>query len=117
MREITRRGIGIYDSDPILRSSVLEEALLGAVVACAGEPGEVDEDGDFGGWAGLRWEIEVQGHLAAGGRGIVGELQELAAERGDCRGGSERHRVWFVVIERPKREAGKWGGFGVRKFK
>lgn len=33
---------------------------------------------------GLRWEVEVQGHFAAGCGGIVSEFEELASKRSDC---------------------------------
>ena len=32
----------------------------------------------------LRREVEIEGHFALSGGGIVGELQELAAKGGDC---------------------------------
>ena len=61
---------------------MLEETLLGAVVARTCESSEVDQEGGFGGFG---WKIEVEGHLAGGGGALVGELQELAPERGDGR--------------------------------
>ena len=39
----------------------------------------------------LRGQIEVEAHLAIGGRGIVGKLEEFAAERGDGCLGLDRH--------------------------
>ena len=33
---------------------------------------------------GLRGQIEVEGHLAVGGGGIVRELEEFASEGSDC---------------------------------
>ena len=82
---------------------MLEEALLGAVVARAGEAGEEEEHGDFvqgvegrGGW-----EEEVQCHVAGGGFGGVAQLQELPAEGGDGGFGLEGHGVGEGVVEAP----------------
>lgn len=86
----TWAGIGIDDCNPLLAGSVLEEALLRAVVSCAGQPGEVDEDGDLL-LECLGREEEVEGHLAVCGRGIVGELEQLAAEGGDGCFGCDGH--------------------------
>ena len=69
---------------------MLEEAFLGAIVTGASQTGEVDKEGDFAG-GGLWREKEVEAHFAIGGRGIVGELEELAAERGDCCFCLDRH--------------------------
>lgn len=65
---------------------MLEEALLGAIVGCAGEAGEVDEDGDLRGWVleGLWGQVEVEVHFAFRGGGGMAQFQELAAEGGDC---------------------------------
>lgn len=72
---------------------MLKEALLGAVVARASQSGQVDEKGDLlrRGLVRLRWQVEVEVHLAVGCGGIVGELQQLSAKRGDCRLGRDGH--------------------------
>ena len=72
---------------------MLEEALLGAIVAGAGETGEVEEDGNFVEGIGgcLRGQVEVQGHFAIGGGGIVGEFEELTAKGGNGCLCLERH--------------------------
>ena len=92
----TRAGVRVHDGDAALRGAVLEEALLGAVVARAGEAGEEEEHGHFvQGVEGCGWgEEEVQRHVAGGGFGRVGELQELAAEGGDGGFGLESHGGW-----------------------
>ena len=65
---------------------MLEEPFLGAIVARASEAGEVEEDGRGFGGGGLGWEVEIDFHLAGGGSGFVGQLEQLAAEAGDgCR--------------------------------
>lgn len=89
----TGASVGIDDGNALLAGAVLEETLLGAVVASAGQAGQVDEDGDFGGRAleSLRWKEQVELHLAVCGSGLVGKLQELAAERGDGGSGFDRH--------------------------
>ena len=55
---------------------MLKEALLGPIVARAGQAGEVEQDGDLVFFRSarecLRWEVQVENHFAAGGRGIVG---------------------------------------------
>lgn len=65
---------------------MLEEALLGAVVGCAGEAGQVDEDGDLLGGVleGLGGQVEVEVHLAFCGGGGMAQLEQLAAKRGNC---------------------------------
>ena len=91
----TGAGIREEQRDAQLAGGVLEETLFGAVVGRAGEAGEVDEQGHFfaecgcGGLGlglglGLRGQVEVEGHFAAGGGGVVGEFEEFAAEGGDC---------------------------------
>ena len=40
---------------------------------------------------GLRGQVEVEGHFAIGGGGIVGEFEELAAEGCDCCFGLDGH--------------------------
>ena len=65
---------------------MLEETFLGAIVARAGETGEVYEDGHSmeGVHGGLRRQVEIEGHFAVGGGGIVREFEELASEGCDC---------------------------------
>ena len=69
---------------------MLEETLLGAVLSCAGQTGEVDQNGNLLVLA-LGREVEVEGHFTAGGGGIVTELQKLAAKGGDGSLGGDRH--------------------------
>jgi hypothetical protein len=72
---------------------VLEETLLGAVVTCAGQTGQIDEDGNLLSRAleSLRRKEQVELHFAVGGSSLVGKLQELASERGDGGSGFNRH--------------------------
>ena len=72
---------------------MLEETLLGAIVAGAGQTGEVYQEGHSveGVHGGLRGQVEVEGHFAVGGGGIVGEFEELAAEGCDCCFGLDGH--------------------------
>lgn len=78
----TRAGVGIDDGNALLAGAMLEETLLGAVVASAGQARQVNKDGNFGSRAleSLRWEEQVELHLAVCGSGLVGKLQELAPE-------------------------------------
>ena len=75
---------------------MLEETFLRAIVARAGQTGEVYEEGDSmeGVHGGLRGQVEVEGHFAVCGGGIVGEFEELAAEGCYCCVCLEGH-CWF----------------------
>ncbi len=90
---LTWTGVGVYDCYAFLGCAVLEEAFLCAIVSRASEPGKVENHGDFM-WSVARclwWKVEVQGHLAPRGRGIVSQLQELAAKGRYSCSGFERH--------------------------
>jgi hypothetical protein len=89
----TRAGVGVNNSNTLLAGTVLEETLLGAVVASAGQTGQVDEDGNLLSRAleSLRRKEQVELHLAVGRSSLVGKLQELASERGDGGSGFDRH--------------------------
>lgn len=82
--------VGIDNSNAFLACAVLEETLFGAIVSRAGQAREIEEHWNLSGVC-LRWEVQVELHLAVRGRSLVSKLQELAAKRGDCRGGFERH--------------------------
>jgi hypothetical protein len=71
----------------------LEETLLGAVVTCAGQTGQIDEDGNLLSRAleSLRRKEQVELHFAVGRSSLVGKLQELASERGDGGSSFDRH--------------------------
>ncbi len=71
--EAAGRGVWEDDGDAAFRGHVLEEALLGAIVACAGQAREVDEKGGGFGSGGGGWQVEVQFHLAGGAFGLDGE--------------------------------------------
>ena len=64
---------------------MLEEPLFRPVVPGAGQAGEVDQEGAFVQRVrGDLWgQVEVEGHFAVGGGGVVGEFEEFAAEGGD----------------------------------
>ena len=64
---------------------MLEETLFGTVVAGARQSSQIYQQRDFVEWidSRLRRKVEVEGHFAIGGGGIVGAFQELAAEAGD----------------------------------
>lgn len=83
---LTRAGVGVDNGNALLAGLVLEEALLGAVVASASQAGQVEQHGHLLGHLlrreSLRREVQVQRHLAIGRLRLVGELQKLAAERG-----------------------------------
>lgn len=87
----TRTCVRVDDSNALFRGFVLEEAFLRAVVASAGQTGEVEEHGDFFRLRGLRRHEEVEVHVAVCGFGGVRELEQLAAEAGYCRIGFQRH--------------------------
>jgi hypothetical protein len=68
--EAARGGVGEDDGDVVFGGGRLEEALLGAVVAGAGQAGEVEEDwGGLGGGGGAGDE-EVEFHLGCGCFGL-----------------------------------------------
>ena len=75
---------------------MLEETLLRAIVARAGQTGEVYQEGDSveGVHGGLRGQVEIEDHFTVGGGGIVGEFEELASEGYDCCFGLDGH-CWF----------------------
>ena len=89
--QAARARVGIDDGDAARCGLVLEEALLGAVVARAGQAGEEDEHGHALQRVERRGgrEEEVQRHVAGGGARGVGEFEEGAAEGGDGFGGGE----------------------------
>lgn len=73
---LTRTSVRVHDRDSFLACSVLEEAFLGTIVACASKPSKVENHGDLllGIICGLGWEVEIQGHFAASGGGIVNQF-------------------------------------------
>ena len=81
---------------------MLEEALLRPVVTRAGQSSQIDQK-RYAVRGCLRWQVEIEGHLAVRGRGIVCQLEELAAERGDCCFGLNGHcwgdwmEIWLLV--------------------
>lgn len=75
----TRASIRIKHSNTLLAGAVLEEALLRAIIGSAGQTGQVNQHGDLLG-LGLWGQVEVEGHFAVCGGGIVAKLEELAAE-------------------------------------
>lgn len=97
---LTRAGIRVDDGNALLAGLVLEEALLGAVVAGARQTREVEQHGNLlrhllrG--ESLRRQVQVQRHLAVGRLRLVRELQKLAAKRGDSRSRCEGHCVGWI---------------------
>lgn len=71
---------------------MLKEALLGAIVGCAGQARQVNEERDFR-RLGLRGEEEVEVHFAFGGSSGMAELEEFAAKRGNCCFGCDGHSL------------------------
>lgn len=69
---------------------MLEETLLRAILGSASQTGQVDQDGDLL-FLCLRGQVEIEGHLAACSRGIVAQLEQLAAKRGDSGLGGDGH--------------------------
>jgi hypothetical protein len=69
---------------------MLEEAFLGAVVTSACKPGQPDEQRHFR-LGRLRRKVQIEFHLTSCRRGIVGELEELAAKGGYGGCGLDRH--------------------------
>lgn len=65
---------------------MLEEALLGAIVACACQACQIYQEGKTRGravWLGLGWNEEVEVHFAFCCGGIVCQFEKFAAEAGD----------------------------------
>jgi hypothetical protein len=61
----TRRSIRVYNCYSLLAGPVLEETFLGAVVACACQAREIEQNRDFvGRLSSGRGKVEVQGHFA-----------------------------------------------------
>jgi hypothetical protein len=117
--EAARGGVGEDDCDVVFGGGRLEEALFGAVVAGAGEAGEVEEDwGGLGGGGGAGDE-EVEFHLGCGCFGLKGllvcvsllcsscslcihlvsKLEQLAAKVGDGCCDLERHDCGFWTAD------------------
>ena len=65
---------------------MLEEAFLCSIVSGASKTGEIDYKWDFvkGIDGGLWGQVKIEAHLAIGGSGIVGKLEELTPKGGDC---------------------------------
>ena len=95
---LTWTGVGIQHRDPLLTRFVLEEPFLGPVVSRAGQSGQIDQK-RYSVQACLRWEVEIEAHLAVGARGIVRQFEELAAEGGDGCFGLDGHcwRDWMEI--------------------
>ena len=93
---VTGARVRVEHRDALLARRALEESLFRPVVPGARQAGQVDEEGDSveGVRGGLRGEVEVEGHFAVGGGGMVGEFEEFAAEGGDCRFCLDRHCRW-----------------------
>ena len=87
----TGTGVWIHYCNALLAGSVLEEALFGAVVAGACQSREVEQYRNLFALGSLRWEVEVELHLAVCGCCLVSKLEQLAPERGNGRGGFDRH--------------------------
>ena len=84
---LTWTGIRIQDRNAFLTRPVLEKALFRAIVGGAGQTGQIDQYGHLLG-LGLRRQVEVEVHFAAGSGGGVAKLEQLAAKGGDgCFGG------------------------------
>lgn len=86
---------------------MLEEALLGAVLSSARQAGQVDQDGDLLVLS-LGRQVQIEGHLAASGSGIVAQLEQLTAEGGNGSLGGDGHDEGWMLDEmrqeRPSRE-------------
>ena len=80
--KLTRTGIRIQYGNALFAGSTLEKPLLRSIVACARQTREVNQQRNFdkGICAGLRWDVEIEVHLAFCGGSIVGDFEELAAE-------------------------------------
>lgn len=60
----TRGCIWVNNSYSLLTGTVLEEALLGAIVASTSQTREVEQNWDLAA-ACVRWEVQIQSHFAA----------------------------------------------------
>lgn len=90
-RERTRTRIRIQHRNPMLTSTMLEEALLRAIIRSARQAGQVNQQRNFLRRPGLRGEVKVEVHFAfCGGRGMA-EFKQFAAEGGDCCFGCDGH--------------------------
>lgn len=66
---------------------MLEKALLRAILRRTGQSRQINQHGNLAGRAGVDStgrQVQIERHFAAGGGGIVAELEELAAEGGDA---------------------------------
>lgn len=81
----------------MLTSTMLEEALLRAIIRGTSKSRQIDQKRDFLRRLGLRGEVEVEVHFAfCGGRGVA-EFEQFAAEGGDCCFGCDRHFLSFSL--------------------
>ena len=73
----TRARVRVEHRNALLAGCMLEETLLRPIIASACQPGQVNQEGDFveGIRSRLRGEVEIEGHFAIGGGGIVGEFE------------------------------------------
>lgn len=96
--ELTRTRIRIQHRDSSLASPVLEKPLLRTVVARARQTRQVDEHGHLVQRVQRRQrrQVEVECHFALRGLGVVGELQQLAAEGSDGGCCADGHFGWLI---------------------
>ena len=78
--------VRVENCNSLLARGVLEETLLGSVVARTGQAGEVYQEGSLveGVRGRLGGQVEVEGHFAIGGGGVVGEFEQFASKGCDC---------------------------------
>lgn len=76
----TRAGVWVHNGNPLLAGTMLEEALLRAILSSASQSRKIEEDWHFlfRVRKGLRREIEVEAHFAARCGRLVVQLEELA---------------------------------------
>lgn len=90
-RERTRTRIRIQHRNPMLTSTMLEEALLRAIIRGTRQARQVNQERDFLRRLGLRGEEEVEVHFAFCGGRSVAEFEQFSAEGGDCCFGCDGH--------------------------
>jgi hypothetical protein len=104
--KLTWAGIGVEHSNALLASTVLEEALLRAVLSSTGQTREIDQHGDLL-CLGLRGQVEVEFHLAFCGSGGMAQFKELSTKGSNGCVCGDRHFYYGIGYGRIEKKEKK----------